>query len=229
MKHRATLVLMALTTAIGCGSDGATTSGSGGSGAGTTVASGTSSGAGGSTGSTTTSANTFEECQAKLDIDLSCEESPTEVVAFIPGVSCSGSKSFSEDERLSYLVDDNFDVQRIRIAEVPVSPTRRSIELFAPMPTQIDDLPQTLTWEGRITPDPFSGGLTYVQLRPTETTTILEQTPSEGLAMTGNRGTFTMRGGEADVLDQDGEVVTVDTPDADVRGCFDLFADVDLL
>jgi len=193
-----------------CDSDDTTSSGSGGD--------------GGNGGGSSGPATTFEECQQRGAIDLTCDDAGLELVAFVPGVTCTGMASFTDGERVIFETDVDLNVTGIRIEEVPPSPLGGSVAFAAPAPMALDMLPQQLDWPGRYSPSVGAGAITFVEYRAASGRFEIDKPPVDAVGMADNRGTFTMSGGEVDRM-VDGSEVLVATPDADVRGCFRLYGD----
>ena len=63
-------------------------------------------------------ATTSEECQEKIGIALTCDDAGVEIVAFVPGVTCTGMSSLTESERVIFETDLDINVAGIRIEEV---------------------------------------------------------------------------------------------------------------
>ncbi len=182
-------------------------------------------GGGGSGGAGSGPATTFEECQENIGIALTCGDAGVELVAFVPGVTCTGMSSFTESERVIFETDLDINVVGIRIEDVPPTSLSASITFTAPMPVALDALPQQLDWPGNFKPNAGAAAITFTEHRPATTTFEIDKPPIDAIGQENNRGTFTMSGGEVDRM-EDGSEVTVATPDADVRGCFRLYGDV---
>lgn len=120
-------------------------------------------------------------------------------------------------------------IEKIVIAKPNATRLDGRIELTAPQPVALSNLPKTLRWPARIRVGGLAAGLSFIEGQVTMT---LEFTTLDtGALYKGGdvRGTFRWRGGTYQVLDKEGRRRTAVDPSAEGRGCFRLQAKIDAI
>jgi len=139
---------------------------------------------------------------------------------------CLGSESFSKPVAwFLFELAGGVKVRALRIGkDLQPHPTDSLVELTAPAPVDLSAMPgAALSWDLRIRPMALAGGLSFVDATVQGVDLKLEPFDDAKLVDTTTvAGTFSFRGGTFVVLDKQGEKQTVQDPDAEGRGCFNV-------
>jgi hypothetical protein len=242
------LALAALLAAAGCDASSATPPGDGapgdgrasdaatgdgpGGGDGTTGGDGPGGGDGMTAGDGAGGGTPLSQCRKQNPgITLTCAKADSfEFMVAGKKFRCLGAQAFSKPKvrfrfKLSEVVGGDPRIRVIRIAERDTPhPTDMLLEWTAPAPAPLSTLPQKLKWEAFIKPMTLAGGLTFVDARIKDAV-FQFSAPYDKQKLTGGtpvKGNFTVKGGTFTVLDKQGKKQTVQDPDAEGLGCFNL-------